>query len=685
MELERTRYKEIFEFAPDGYLVTDPSGNIREANRAIVELLGVSRMGLLGKPIVLYVTPDERQRFHLYIDILAGERGAQAGEVEWEMQFKGRQGRQFPAGLTAAPIRNAEDELVGLHWLVRDLTATKRDVERERLLAQIQSQHREMKETNHLLHAFIETMPVGALMADADGTILLTNTAGKEILGSPVTGNITSPKGSFTVHLPDGTPLPPEEVPLSSALRKGNSITNFEMLVRREDGEERNVLVSAVPILDEAGKVISAISIFRDISEGKRARQALRRYADRLQGLRSADQVILSAGSLGQLVELVLPFTRQLVPCQLASVVIFDWQAHEVQAIGLYIKGHSRLLQKASISIGEGLPLEELSRGELNFTEDLSSLNLQPELINVLRQESIGFLLNVPLLSQGNLLGILNLGFEKPVTLSEEDLEIIRQMAGELAIGIQQIRQREELQHHAAQLEQQVVKRTGALRDSEERFRTILDAAIFGIALLDGEGRIVASNPALQNMTGYGEKELTGMTFSGYSHPEDAAHDQELYASLVSRQRENYQVERRFIRKDGQLRWSEFAVSRIKRATNNKRWLAVASMADITEKKRIQELLANTERLTMAGRLGASLAHEINNPLQSVIGCLGLAEEMLENEGNDGEVRRYLEIAMQELERTAEIVAQLRDMSREVPMRPKEPVDLNALVEKSLS
>ncbi|MGD8519287.1 MAG: ATP-binding protein, partial [Anaerolineae bacterium] len=65
----------------------------------------------------------------------------------------------------------------------------------------------------------------------------------------------------------------------------------------------------------------------------------------------------------------------------------------------------------------------------------------------------------------------------------------------------------------------------------------------------------------------------------------------------------------------------------------------------------------------------------------SVIGCLGLAEEILD----DGtEVRRYLEIAMEELERAAGIVTQLRDLSRDTRTKKKEPTDLNVFLEKTL-
>jgi len=102
---------------------------------------------------------------------------------------------------------------------------------------------------------------------------------------------------------------------------------------------------------------------------------------------------------------------------------------------------------------------------------------------------------------------------------------------------------------------------------------------------------------------------------------------------------------------------------------------------DITEQKQIQQALIQSEKLAVTGRLAASLAHEINNPLQSVIGCLGLAEESLAEGEDAGE---FLQIATEELERAAGIVTQLRDLTR--PSKPEErnPTDVNALLEQVL-
>jgi PAS domain S-box-containing protein len=238
-----------------------------------------------------------------------------------------------------------------------------------------------------------------------------------------------------------------------------------------------------------------------------------------------------------------------------------------------------------------------------------------------------------------------------------------------------------ELEQYAERLEEMVARRTRALRASEARFRSIFEDSVLGIALLDTEGKILAANPALEAMLGYGEEELEGTMLTDYGRPDATEEDSALYQVLISGDLGYYQVDKPYTRRDGQERWCELTVSRVERTRGGKPLLAIAMMEDITEKRLNQEALLRAERLALAGRLGASLAHEINNPLQAVIGCLGLAEEMVDT-GN--EVRRYLELAMEELERAANIVTQLRDLSREPKVRKEKPADLNALLERAL-
>ncbi|HEM62546.1 MAG TPA: hypothetical protein ENO24_09660, partial [Chloroflexi bacterium] len=106
----------------------------------------------------------------------------------------------------------------------------------------------------------------------------------------------------------------------------------------------------------------------------------------------------------------------------------------------------------------------------------------------------------------------------------------------------------------------------------------------------------------------------------------------------------------------------------------------IAVVEDITEAKEAQEALIKAEKLAVTGRLAASLAHEINNPLQAVIGCLGLAQESLA-EGE--EIARYLNVGLEELRRAADVVTRLREVQKVSEPGEKKPVDLRTLLEKA--
>jgi signal transduction histidine kinase len=144
--------------------------------------------------------------------------------------------------------------------------------------------------------------------------------------------------------------------------------------------------------------------------------------------------------------------------------------------------------------------------------------------------------------------------------------------------------------------------------------------------------------------------------------------------------RTQFKMEKRYIRKDGTQIWVHPTVS-IVRTPHGRSQYAIKMVEDITEQRKAREALIQAERLTLAGQLGASLAHEINNPLQTVIGSLGLAREMLEAED---EAQLYLEIAIEELERAAGIVSQLRDLNRKSDPAQREPTQVNEIAEKVL-
>src|SRR5262249_31218748 len=121
MEAERQRYLELFDFAPRASLVPDPAGGIGEANQAAGALLGRQPKHLLGKPLGLFVTHEQRTAFRTTLRRLPRLVRVE----EWESRLQPLKGTAFPAALTVAIIRDPQGTVVGLRWLLRDISQQK--------------------------------------------------------------------------------------------------------------------------------------------------------------------------------------------------------------------------------------------------------------------------------------------------------------------------------------------------------------------------------------------------------------------------------------------------------------------------------------------------------------------------------------------------------------------------------
>jgi PAS domain S-box-containing protein len=119
-EAERQRYQELFDFAPDGYLVTDTDGMIQEANRTAAVLLGVPQAQLLHKPLANFIAEEGRQAFCSFLSQMQQRECIQ----DWEIRLQPLAGTSFPAELTVATIRTSQG-VVGLRWMLRDISLRK--------------------------------------------------------------------------------------------------------------------------------------------------------------------------------------------------------------------------------------------------------------------------------------------------------------------------------------------------------------------------------------------------------------------------------------------------------------------------------------------------------------------------------------------------------------------------------
>jgi PAS domain S-box-containing protein len=158
-----------------------------------------------------------------------------------------------------------------------------------------------------------------------------------------------------------------------------------------------------------------------------------------------------------------------------------------------------------------------------------------------------------------------------------------------------------------------------ALRESEARFRALFEAAAIGIGIGDMQGQILDANPALQRLLGYSAEEMRQHRVSDFMHPDDIQNIWRMYQELVTGQRDYFEDEKQYLRKDGHSVWTHLTVSLVRDA-NGVPQLQIAMMENVTQRKQAEETIKRLnadlerrvlERTAQLSALNKELADEI--------------------------------------------------------------------------
>ncbi len=189
LEAERRRYQELFDLAPESYLVTDLQGIIREANSAAAALLGVSARTLKGKPIANYISIETRSEFRQQLLDLARPASER---VRLPLTLAPRQGAAIKAEAGVSRAYSASKEPPALLWVIRDLTERLQAEQARLALVQEQAARwkaeqveQQLRAQSSLLETLVTMAPTGFAFVSTDSRFLRVNDALAQILEVP--------------------------------------------------------------------------------------------------------------------------------------------------------------------------------------------------------------------------------------------------------------------------------------------------------------------------------------------------------------------------------------------------------------------------------------------------------------------------------------------------------------------
>jgi two-component sensor histidine kinase len=121
------------------------------------------------------------------------------------------------------------------------------------------------------LHDLLSLLPAAVYTTDAAGRITFYNETAAALWGRRPTLNVDTCCGSARMYWPDGTPLPPDQCPMTVVLKEGRAVAGQEALIERPDGTRMQFMAFPSPLRDATGKVVGAVNMFVDITERKRS------------------------------------------------------------------------------------------------------------------------------------------------------------------------------------------------------------------------------------------------------------------------------------------------------------------------------------------------------------------------------------------------------------------------------
>ncbi len=279
LEESRSRYADLYDGAPVGYLTLDVAGKIVEANFSAADLLGIERSRLVGHFFPTFLVESDRR---VFIHLLSNS-----------LDFQKRQGG-FQVRARGGVIRTLLLDFVGVRdaagregWRVSltDITELKQTQEDLHQYMELVAKHtanleqviEELREAKENQEALFQAAPVTVGVFDAEGKLVDLNPAGERTFG-------WSREEARGLLVPSIPPEAPEEsLELMARVLQGEALVGVELKQQRRDGSLLDARVSLAPLHDRQGGVRGFMVLAEDITESKRTEASIIRAKQELE------------------------------------------------------------------------------------------------------------------------------------------------------------------------------------------------------------------------------------------------------------------------------------------------------------------------------------------------------------------------------------------------------------------
>ncbi|MBU1878759.1 MAG: PAS domain S-box protein, partial [Chloroflexi bacterium] len=690
------RYRSLLDSLEDGYFEVDLAGNFTIFNDSLCRLLGYSRSEMMGMNNRQYMDAENARRvFDTFNRVY--RTGQSSKGFDWVIVRP--DGTMRIVETSVSLIADDEGRPTGFCGIARDVTERK----------QAETELRRLKEFNE---SIVQQMAEGISVQDAAGCFTFINPAAAALLGYEPADLIGQ---HWTLVVPaDQQPV----IQAADERRLQGQADRYQVELLRRDGARVPVLISGSPRF-EGDRLVGTLAVFTDISvqvqaarERERLLVAEREQRELAETLREVASALTSTLDLSQVLDRILVHLEQVVPYDSAGVLLDE--------LGALYAVAGRGFPPSEQVVGQFYSLDDPLYQEIQRSQHPIYLPDVQAGAHFHRWGGTSYArgwMGVPLMVRGRVIGTLTLDSRQAGAYGEREAVVAQAFADHAAIAIENARLFEAEGRRRREAE--------ALRRASLVLGATLDVDEVLEQLLDQISQVVPYDAANLMWIDAGQSQVTQSR--GYDR---AALDQ--FATLCLSVADLPNLHRMFVTRQPHIvadTSSEPEWTLLEPSTWIRSWIGApivvrdqvvaflcldsrtpgfytAEHADLLgvfaahaaaaltnarlftetqvayeQLKQTQAQLIQSAKLAAIGQLAAGVAHEINNPMTSV---LGFAELMLKNMAPDDPQRPGVTIIASEARRVRQIVRGLLDFARQTPFQ-RQSADVNQVVQEALT
>jgi formate hydrogenlyase transcriptional activator len=407
MPVRELRFERLLEAAPDAMVIVDKAGRIVLANSRTEEIFGYMRAELLGRPVEILIPEQYRQRHESHRGEYAAAPRKRPMGTGLELSGLRRDGSVFPVEISLSPLEEGDESL--FIAAIRDVSDRKKADEALRLSEQ------------RFRLLVDEVKDYAIFMLDPRGRVASWNAGAEKIKGYEPDEIIGQHFSRFYPSEDVDAGKPEEELKIAAAEGR----VEDEGWRIRKDGSRFWASVVITALHDSGGKLLGFTKVTRDITEGKRARDAF---------LLEISNTLAAHLDIRELLTAVAACLRQVKQFDEANLALYDPQSKmlRVQALEASAKcGEEGLIPVAGSPAGWAYT----ARRPL-LLKGVANEKLPFDVRSQLADQNVQSACWIPLLGQDGALGTLNLFSKRAGTFTDDDLGILTQMANQIAIAL---------------------------------------------------------------------------------------------------------------------------------------------------------------------------------------------------------------------------------------------------------